>query len=589
MKTNLENRAEAYVREHRLLSRDDRVCAGFSGGADSLCLLLLLAALREKLGFRLSAAHVNHHIRGEAGDEDEAFVRRTCSSLAIPLRVFHCRAEEASRILQCPVEEAGRLLRLEAWRRCTEEAGVNLIALAHHADDQAETVLFRAARGTSLAGLAGIRPRQRIVMPEGRLAAQLRGLLTEEPVDAGDNSRESAENSSRGSAGNSSRDGAAEEKRADGAPIVLTLIRPLLFAARGEIEDWLRQREYCWRTDQTNLEDICARNVIRHQVIPALIRDVNAGTVRHLGDLAGDAAEADRFLREEADRRAQAYVYRKADGGQTAIYVRSALLDEAPLLQRYILMTALRETAGPAAAGSPDLPFAGLEREAGMPDARSPQQPYPLWEDGMRDLGREQIRQLQQLLALPAGKKTDLPNGLTAIKEYGEICLIKNAVTRLPAVREEEVKPDTADCPAPVLLLSDEAGSSGAAEARLGEWTFRCRLIPAEKCPFPPPQKQCTKWLDYDKIGKCITVRTRRDGDWIALREDGGRKKLKDYLIDRKVPRAQRDGIPLLTSGSEVFWIVGHRISERAKVRPCTETVLEITAEHILRQENTDE
>ena len=90
------------------------------------------------------------------------------------------------------------------------------------------------------------------------------------------------------------------------------------------------------------------------------------------------------------------------------------------------------------------------------------------------------------------------------------------------------------------------------------------------------PEKTYTKWLDYDRISNGLVLRTRRTGDFLVVNRAGGRKKLKDYMIDEKIPREKRDRILLLASGSEIFWVVGYRISESCKIRENTERVLRV-------------
>ena len=135
------------------------LAAAVSGGADSMALLRILLALQPEFGFVLSACHVNHGLRGESADRDEAFVRAECARLGVPLRVFH--AAEMADEVGLPSEHAGedwaRRLRYACFARLCGE-GIDVVATAHTANDQAETLLLRLARGTGLHGAAGIRP-----------------------------------------------------------------------------------------------------------------------------------------------------------------------------------------------------------------------------------------------------------------------------------------------------------------------------------------------------------------------------------------------------------------------------------------------
>ncbi len=134
------------------------LAAAVSGGADSMALLLLLRQLQPKFGYTLSACHVNHGLRGQSADRDEAFVRAGMRPLGVPLRVFH--AAELANGGAAPAhagEDWARRLRYTCFERCARE-GIDAIATAHTANDQAETLLFRLARGTGLHGAAGIRP-----------------------------------------------------------------------------------------------------------------------------------------------------------------------------------------------------------------------------------------------------------------------------------------------------------------------------------------------------------------------------------------------------------------------------------------------
>ena len=524
MSISFEKKILNFARAEKLLREGDHICVSVSGGADSLCLLAVMQRLQTETAFHLSAVHINHHLRGQESDGDEAFVRAFCDDRSIPLRVFHCRADEAADRLRCSAEEAGRMLRQEAWRRCAAAAEGMKIAAAHHRNDQAETVLFRAARGTSLAGLGGIRPVQPILPPAPPEEELLREMITEDTCirlfsDTGETTPP------------------------------LLLIRPLLCAGRNEIQKWMREQGFCWRTDRTNLENAYARNSIRNELIPLMERQINQDAVRHLAELAEDAGEADRFLREEAMSRAAKYMISGGHSEKACIGILDSLRKEPPVMQRYILMEALHRSAG-----------------------------------GTRDLGREQLRQLQELFSLPAGRQTDLPYGICAVREYDGIRLYNKRTGGLEDTGKDR------EILLPDLSPQPDNGKGQSVQFSLGGWHFDAKVIPRSECPGDIPQKEYTKWLDYDKIKQCLAVRFRREGDWMTTLKDGGRKKLKGILIDSKIPRHLRDRIPLLASGPEIWWITGGRISERAKIRPDTKMVFEITAGRIYRkQEITDE
>ena len=208
------------------------LAAAVSGGADSMALLLLLRQLRPRFGYTLSACHVNHGLRGQSADRDEAFVRAECARLGVPLRVYHA-AE-----LAVPPAHAGedwaRRLRYTAFAQLQGQ-GIDAIATAHTANDQAETLLLRLARGTGLHGAGGIRPR--------------RGCY----------------------------------------------LRPLLCLSRAETEAVCRTAGQLWVTDETNDTDAFARNRLRHNALPAL-ESTNAAAVQNLARFCEKAARVDAYL-----------------------------------------------------------------------------------------------------------------------------------------------------------------------------------------------------------------------------------------------------------------------------------------------------
>ena len=226
---------ESFIRDEGMLKEGDIVVAGISGGADSVCLLHVLNSLKDVIGYDIHAVHVNHMIRGAEADRDEKFVKKLCEKLGIEISAFHIDIPGIAEKTGMSCEEAGRKERYDAFARIAEDYVKNTgrrvrIAVAHNKDDMVETVIFNMARGTSLKGLAGIRP------------------------------------------------------------VRENIIRPLLFAGRDEIESYLEELGESYCTDSTNLEDDYTRNRIRHVIIPAL-KDINQGAVDHIYSAARDTAD----------------------------------------------------------------------------------------------------------------------------------------------------------------------------------------------------------------------------------------------------------------------------------------------------------
>lgn len=223
--------------ELSLLPPGSHVLCAVSGGADSVCLLSLL---RERGEYRLSCAHFNHCLRGEESERDEEFVRSLCAEWGIPFYAGRADVCALAEREQLSVETAAREARYVFLQQTAEEIGAELIATAHTADDQAETILFRLARGTSLRGLGGI--------PEKR-----------------DN-----------------------------------IVRPLLHVTRQEIDAYLAARGIPHVEDSTNAEDEAARNRLRHHVVPVM-KGVNEGFIGNVGRMAARAREDEEYLSARAE------------------------------------------------------------------------------------------------------------------------------------------------------------------------------------------------------------------------------------------------------------------------------------------------
>ncbi len=219
----IERKIEAAVREERMLPEGCAVVAGFSGGADSTVLLHFLLGYAREHGLDLTAAHVNHGLRGKESDRDEEFCRRWCRERGVRFRVLRADVRALAKEKSQGLEECGRQVRYSFFRSLCGKNG--RIATAHTLTDSAETVLLNLARGAGPQGLSGIPP--------------VRGRV----------------------------------------------VRPLIRITRGEVEEYCRCRDLSFVTDSTNRSDAYARNRIRHTVLPVL-RGINPAFERAVGRTA---------------------------------------------------------------------------------------------------------------------------------------------------------------------------------------------------------------------------------------------------------------------------------------------------------------
>lgn len=247
-------RVQKQIKEWNMAKKGDCIAAAVSGGADSVCLLLLLKALESQMGFSLHAVHVEHGIRGAESKQDAEFVKQLCEKLEIPCVIFYVDACSYAKEQKIGLEESARILRYEKFKAYAFEKNAK-IALAHHMEDNAETVLFQMLRGSSLAGLSGILPIR---------------------------------------------------KDENG----ITYIRPLLMLHRWEIEAYLNQAGQSFCTDATNLENVYSRNYLRNIVMPHL-EQINKQAVRHINQTAEAVSEVRDYMEQEAQKQIERLVEKK--------------------------------------------------------------------------------------------------------------------------------------------------------------------------------------------------------------------------------------------------------------------------------------
>lgn len=444
------NRILNDCRQERLFQPGSRCIVGVSGGADSVCLLRVLFELKDELQVEPVVVHVHHGLR-ETADSDERFVQELCAKWQIPCHVCRCDVARIAQEEKLTVEEAGRNERYRVFEeiRCRENADV--IALAHHMDDQAETILWNLVRGSGVKGLCGMRAKR------GRI------------------------------------------------------VRPLLNVTKEQILEFLGAREIPYCTDETNADDRYTRNRLRNQILPLIEETCNAQAKAHIAGAGRIIGQMEAYIREQAEEAMKQCVTREEDA---LVIQKDAYDGQAAVIRDEILRLALAEVAGTR-----------------------------------KDLGLVHVEALKSLMENQTGRSADLPYGITAYREYEGLRLRKASGTK-----------DTAKTP-----FADR---------------INMRIIELDETDDREPytrENRYTKWFDYDIIKGNLSIRTRQPKDRITIDEHGGTKLLSDYLINEKVPREERDRIPLVAVDHEILWVVGYRTGMSCQVSAKTARILEVT------------
>ncbi len=439
----MEHKALAFCREWNLIPEDSVVLCAVSGGADSMCLLHWLNGVKEVLGIRLQAAHYNHHLRGAESDRDEEFVRAHCREWDIPLTCGGGDVSVWAKELGLGLEEAARELRYAFLQEMAQQIDADLIAVAHNANDNVETMLLHLIRGSGLTGLTGMQPRR-------------------------DN-----------------------------------IVRPLLSVTRAEIEAYCADHGVPFVQDSTNADDRYSRNRVRHRIVPELT-EMNPRFVENSVKLLERLRDDESYLISQTN---VVFASTRKEG-ERIILPASAIagLHEAlaPRAVRRLLML----------AGQMNCSAAHLESVVALCRSSDPS-----------------VR-----IALP---------GLTVYRMYDELVFA-------PAGTEETV-------PEPAAVCEDGETHYGGTG-----WVLRCTQT---ECPEAATKNPESFFLACDKIVGSLQLRPRRTGDQIKL-PGRGTKTVKKLLIDRKVPLAQRELLPVLADEAGVLALASFGPDESRLAQP---------------------
>ncbi|MBU4321434.1 MAG: tRNA lysidine(34) synthetase TilS [Nitrospinae bacterium] len=440
------------IKKHSMLFEKDRVLIGLSGGPDSVCLLHALNNLKDEYKLSLHAIYIDHGLRPDEIPAEIEFCKKLCETLGVPFLTKSVDVKSYAKEYCLNKQEAARELRYKIFEDVALEIGSSRIALAHNADDQAETFFMRILRGAGQKGLSGIPP--------------VRGKI----------------------------------------------IRPLIEIERKDIEEFLDSISQSFIVDSSNLKKDYFRNWLRLAVMPEFKRQ-NPELIRTISRTSEIIREEDNYLELIVTKTLMRLIPKKTD--------RTIELFLVPLetMDRVILRRVLRRAI----------------------DAVK----------GLRGIGFVHIEDIIELVKRGnSGDRIYLPKGIRVIKGYSTLILTSEQPSKLGAY-SLNVPEELALKESGILIKSSFADSAEI------PCDGKSRVI-----------------IDAERIKLPLVVRARKSGDLFYPFGFGKRKKLQDFFVDEKIPRDERDSIPIVLSGNDVVWIAGYRADERFKVMSETKKIV---------------
>ena len=475
-----------YCEHYRLLPEHGTIIVAVSGGADSLCLLHILHRLCGAADtcypdLHLHVAHLNHLLRAESY-ADATSISQLAESWGLPVTIGAIDVPALARAEHQSLEEAARTAR---YRFLREVAHGQPIAVAHHADDQVETIVLHLLRGGGLSSMIGMQPRQ------------------------------------------------------------FDLIRPLLEVSHAETVAYCQQHGLIPLEDTSNTDPRFLRNRIRHELLPLLASlnpGIRATILRNAEVIQVDA----NWIEQQVDQYWPSVVNTE-QMGQITLHT-SALLALPLSLQRHVLR---RVTAQLCAGQSPlELRHYLLIERLLQSRSTSPKS-----------------LDLPGRLRLSADLNTVLLDRL--IEQEPPLATIFSAVTKainLPIPGRISI-PGT-----PYIATAELIQGSQLQAARLalshGDWTEVWRILPSTRYSV---------YIDGERVGSSLQVRTRRPGDRIQPLGMANEKKVQDILVNQHIPRAARTTIPLFFSASHCLWVAGLHIDDRTRLTSQTQVILHLS------------
>ncbi len=458
------------VTQFHMLEQGDQVLLGVSGGPDSMALLHLLHSKADVYGIGLHMVHVNHHLRQEAAEE-AAYVQQLAERYGVPFRVYDIDVTGYAEVHGMSLEQAGHVLRFQCFEDAKQHWKVNKLALGHHKDDRAESLLLHLIQGCGLDGLAA--------MP---------------PID--------------------------DWNRADGSK----LIRPLANVTKQEVLQYCEAQQLKYYIDATNLEPNCLRNQMRLELLP-LMKRYNGQMVDALVRLQ-DSAQADLdYMEQQVNGLWHEYGVCADEAVQ---FPAEVFRVQHIAIQRRLLRLMYEQFCGSTA-----------------------------------DLYYRQIEQMRTVAMQSDGTQTvTLANGIQFIRQYDTLGLMRQS-------GQQGQTYDSCSWQWQGQPVVQAWGGIFAAEF--------CEPTGSQWDGINQKYDYSVVFVDADILAETLQVRGKQAGDVIQPIGMQGHKKVKKLFIDLKVPKEQRDTIPMVVSDGQIVWIPGYFLSERVRITKKTKRVCKLS------------
>lgn len=469
----LISKVEAYINQNKMFEKGQKILVALSGGPDSICLMHILINLKDKYKLQLYAAHVNHMLRGAEAEEDENYVKQFCTKNDVKLFVKRVDINKIVQEKGISTELAGREERYSFFEEIVQSENIDKIAIAHNSNDQAETILMRLIRGSSLEGMVGIRP-------------------------------------------------VRENK----------FIRPILCLSREEIENYCENNNLCPRIDKTNNETVYKRNKIRLQLLPFLKENFNQDIINTINRFGKIAARDNEYL-DKLSEDILKIKYDKKDAYQ-------GILDNGLFQQHEAILTRCIKYV--------------LTDISGV----------------SKNFEQKHIESVIELQKNRTGSSIELPNNIIVVNSYGNIKIINKSI------KEVENKDNDREIKEVILENICEQVSEEGINISFNKYSINISMMENKNIDFK--NNSLIKYFNCDNINNVI-IRYRKDGDKIVPLGMTNSKKLKDIFINEKIPKDEREAIPIIQFDNEIAWVVGVKISDSFKVKGNTKKILQIKLE----------